>query len=136
MDTVVKEKRSQIMSRIKNRDSKLELSFRKELWRSGIRYRKNSAKHFGKPDLVMAKYKLVVFLDSCFWHGCKKHCRIPSSRKNYWMLKISRNWKRDKAVVQYYKNNKWKIIRIWEHELKKNHQKFISKIIGHLRRAQ
>lgn len=115
------------MSRVKSRDSKIEIAFRKELWRRGFRYRKNSGKYFGKPDLVLSKHKTVIFIDSCFWHGCKKHCRIPTARKTYWVNKIERNKARDKEVSKYYKKQGWKIFRIWEHD-KVGVEKVIRKI--------
>jgi len=117
MDTVSKQRRSEIMSLIKSRDSKIETLFRKELWKHGFRYRKNSGKYFGKPDVVLKQHKAVIFIDSCFWHGCKKHCRIPTARKTYWIDKIKRNKIRDKEVSKHYKKQGWKIIRIWEHDL-------------------
>ncbi len=116
-DIVSKKKRSEIMSRIRNKDSKIETLFRKRLWKRGFRYSKNSAKYFGKPDIAMPKYKTVIFVDSCFWHGCKKHCRIPSSRQRYWINKINRNKERDKEVAKSYKRLGWKILRVWEHDL-------------------
>jgi len=119
-DTVSKKKRSEIMSRIRSRDSKIELLFRKELWKQGFRYSKNSSKYFGKPDVVLLKHKTVIFIDSCFWHGCKKHCRIPSVRKKYWIEKIARNKERDKEVSRHYKKEGWKVFRIWEHNLKRD----------------
>ena len=106
------------MSRIKSRDSKIEILLRKELWKRGFRYRKNSGKYFGKPDIVLKRHKTVIFVDSCFWHGCKKHCRIPTARKNYWVEKISRNAERDREIVKHYKKDGWKIFRVWEHEMK------------------
>lgn len=117
MDTVSKQKRSEIMSRIKSRDSKIETLFRKELWKLGFRYRKNSGKYFGKPDIVLKQRKAVIFVDSCFWHGCKRHCRIPTVRKNYWTQKIVRNVARDKEVSRHYRKQGWKVFRIWEHEM-------------------
>ena len=129
MDTVSKQKRSEIMSRIKSRDSKIETLFRKELWKQGFRYRKNSGKYFGRPDVVLKKYKVVIFVDSCFWHGCKKHCRIPFVRKNYWTQKIIRNVARDKEVSKHYKKQGWKVFRIWEHELLKNFDNTTKNII-------
>ncbi|OJI06575.1 hypothetical protein BK004_02730 [bacterium CG10_46_32] len=117
MDTVSKKKRSEIMSRIKSQDSKIETLFRKKLWQYGFRYRKNSGKLFGKPDIVLKKHETVIFIDSCFWHGCKKHCRIPTARKKYWVPKIERNKKRDKQVGKIYRNKKWKIFRVWEHQI-------------------
>ncbi len=119
MDTVAKRKRSEIMSKVKNKDSKIEILFRKKLWKCGFRYSKNSGKYFGKPDIVLKKYKTVIFIDSCFWHGCKKHCRMPSSNKKYWQYKIKRNKERDKQVNKYYRQKNWKIIRIWEHDINK-----------------
>lgn len=123
-DIVSKKKRSEIMSRIKSKDSKIEILFRIELWKQGFRYRKNSVKHFGKPDIVLPKYKTVIFIDSCFWHGCKKHCRIPAVRKKFWTEKITRNKERDKEVSKFYKKQGWKIFRIWEHDLKGKDYRF------------
>ena len=68
-----KNKRSEIMSKVRSKGSKIEIEFRKKLWQAGFRYRKNATKYFGKPDIVLPKYKTVIFIDSCFWHGCKKH---------------------------------------------------------------
>ena len=129
MDTVSRQKRSEIMSRIKSRDSKIETLFRKELWKHGFRYRKNVGKYFGKPDIVLKKHKVVIFIDSCFWHGCKKHCRIPSVRKVYWTQKIARNAKRDKEVSKHYKKLGWQIFRVWEHELLKSFDNTTKNII-------
>jgi len=120
MDTVSKKKRSEIMSRVKSKNSKIETLFRKELWKAGLRYRKNSGRYFGKPDIVLPKYKTVIFVDSCFWHGCKKHCRIPTARRKYWMAKIERNTARDKEVSKHYGEQGWKIFRVWEHNINKN----------------
>jgi len=129
MDTVSKQKRSEIMSRIKSRDSKIETLFRKELWKLGFRYRKNSGKYFGKPDIVLKQRKVVIFIDSCFWHGCKKHCRIPTVRKSYWLKKIARNVARDKEVKKHYKKQEWKIFRIWEHKIKLSKDRAVAGIV-------
>jgi len=126
-DTVSKKKRSEIMRAIKSKDSKIEVEFRKALWKAGFRYIKNPAKYFGKPDLVLKKYKTVIFIDSCFWHGCKNHCRLPATNKKYWVEKIERNKKRDKEVNQYYKKEGWQVLRVWEHEMLKNFDKTIDK---------
>ncbi|MCX6731716.1 MAG: very short patch repair endonuclease [Candidatus Parcubacteria bacterium] len=117
-DTVSKKKRSEIMKAVKSKETKIEIAFRKVLWQRGFRYRKNSAKYFGKPDIVLKKYKTVIFIDSCFWHGCKKHCRMPTAKRNYWKNKIERNRQRDKEVNKYYKKLGWKLFRFWEHDLK------------------
>jgi len=128
-NTVSKKKRGKIMSKIKSKDSKIEIKFRKAIWRAGFRYRKNSVKYFGKPDLVLKKYKAVLFIDSCFWHGCKKHCRLPTTHRKYWVNKIKRNKERDKEVKKYYKKMSWKIFRVWEHNINKNLDKKIIEII-------
>lgn len=132
MDTISKSKRSYIMRAVRSKDTKIEISFRKALWNKGFRYCKNSAKYFGKPDLVLKKYKTVIFIDSCFWHGCKKHCRMPATNKKYWVNKIERNKFRDKEVNKYYKKLGWKIFRVWEHDVLKNSNKTIIKIIRFL----
>jgi len=131
-DNVSKKKRSEIMSKIKNKDSKIEILFRKELWKRGFRYSKNSTKYFGKPDVVLLKHKTVVFVDSCFWHGCKKHCRIPTVRKKYWTGKIKRNKERDKEVSKYYKKQNWKVFRVWEHDLIKSNFKIKTKLYARM----
>lgn len=121
------------MSRVKNRDSKIEILLRKRLWKEGIRYRKNANKYFGKPDIVLKRYKAVIFVDSCFWHGCKKHCRIPSIRKKYWVNKISRNKIRDKEVGKYYKKVDWRILRVWEHDIEKSFEKSFFEVLEFLK---
>jgi len=128
VDVFTKKKRSEIMSAVRSKDSKIEILFRKELWKSGLRYRKNSGKYFGKPDIVLPKHKTAIFIDSCFWHGCKKHCRIPETRKKYWTEKIQRNKERDTEVIHHYRKIGWKLFRFWEHEISKNIDKIISKI--------
>lgn len=128
-DTVSKKKRSQIMSRVKSKDSKIEMDLRKALWKKGFRFRKNASNYFGKPDIVLPKYKTVIFVDSCFWHGCRWHCRMPSTSQAYWKKKIDRNRERDKKVTKYYKKENWKVFRIWEHEIEKNGEDALKKIL-------
>lgn len=117
MDKFSKEKRSEIMSKVKSKDTKLEKSFGKFLWSQGFRYRKNSRKYFGTPDFVLKKYQTVIFIDSCFWHGCKKHCKLPATNKKFWKDKIERNVARDREVNKYYKMLGWDVIRVWEHDI-------------------
>ena len=120
---------------IRSEDSKIETLFRKELWRNSFRYRKNSGKYFGKPDIILKKHKAVIFIDSCFWHGCEQHCRVPTAHKTYWAQKITRNITRDKEVSKHYKNRGWKIFRVWEHNLKNNPRKIV-KIINFLNKLR
>lgn len=132
-DIFSKEKRSDIMSKVRHRDSKIEILFRKKLWNAGFRYRKNSAKYFGKPDLVLKKYKTVIFIDSCFWHGCKEHKPMPRTNKKFWKSKIDRTIERDREVTNYYKKIEWHVIRIWEHDLKNIFDKTFDRIIAILK---
>lgn len=117
------------MSKIRGKDTGIEISLRKSLWRAGFRYGKNNSKYFGKPDLILPKYKTAIFIDSCFWHNCPRHGYLPKSNLKYWKPKIERNKKRDKAVNKYYKKNRWRILRIWEHEISKNLDKTVKKAI-------
>ena len=117
------------MSKVRNKDSAIEIKFRKALWKEGFRYRKNDKSYFGTPDLVLKKYETVIFIDSCFWHGCKEHCQLPIANKKFWGNKISKNIERDKVVGKHYKQLSWKILRIWEHDMIKNIDKMLQKVI-------
>lgn len=129
MDVVSKRKRSEIMRAIKSKDSKMELSLRKLLNSCGLRYRKNVSRLPGKPDIAFIGKKVVVFLDSCFWHGCKRHCRLPSSNRKYWVAKIKKNKERDRSVNKKYKSLGWRVLRFWEHDLNKDISKITDKIL-------
>lgn len=128
MDIFSKKKRSEIMSKVKSKDSKIELSLRKALSEMKIRYRKHVPNLPGKPDIAFIGEKTVVFLDSCFWHGCRWHGSIPASNKKFWQAKIERNKVRDKIVNREYKKMGWKVLRIWEHQLKDGGEKSVFKI--------
>lgn len=105
------------------------MDLRKALWKKGFRFRKNATDYFGKPDIMLPKYKTAIFVDSCFWHGCRWHCRMPSTNQAYWKKKIARNKERDKKVSKHYKKQDWQAIRIWEHEIKKIQQSILTKVI-------
>jgi len=117
MDTVPNSKRSEIMRRVKNKDTKIEREVRLKLWHSGIRYVKHPKGCYGNPDLVVRGQKIVIFIDSCFWHGCPTHLRMPHTNQDYWRKKIERNIKRDRTVDDYYSSVEWKVMRIWEHDV-------------------
>lgn len=112
------------MRLVRSKDTKIEVRFRKVLWKLGYRFIKNAGSYFGKPDIVLKKFNTVIFIDSCFWHGCKKHLRLPSTRKTFWTTKILRNKQRDKEVTRYYKKINWNVIRVWEHDLENKDYKF------------
>lgn len=127
-DIFSKTKRSEVMSKIRSKETKLEVKFRKSLWAKGCRYRKNALGWFGKPDLLLKKRKTVIFVDSCFWHGCEKHFKLPATKKKFWKTKIDRNKQRDREVTRYYKSQGWAIIRVWEHEIKKDRERTTEKV--------
>lgn len=82
----------------------------------------------GKPDIAIKKYKLVIFLDSCFWHGCPLHGNKPKTNEDYWNKKLERNKTRDAEVTRYYQHKGWHILRIWEHDIKENFDLIIDQI--------
>ncbi|MFD1956554.1 very short patch repair endonuclease [Paenibacillus thailandensis] len=131
-DRISKEVRSKNMSAIRSKGTQLEDRVSKELWRRGYRFRKNVKGLFGKPDIAIKKYKIVIFLDSCFWHGCELHYRIPKSNYDYWFNKIERNRARDQKVSIYYEQKGWSVIRIWDHEVKEDFEGVIQSIERHI----
>lgn len=116
MDSVSRDVRSRIMSQIKQRDSVIERQLRTSLWRAGLRYRKH-VRMRGTPDLVLHRAQVLIFVDSCFWHGCRFHCRKPKSNVEFWEAKILRNRQRDLKVTRYYRRRGWTVLRFWEHQL-------------------
>lgn len=119
-DNLSPEIRKKNMSAIRSVHTKLEDRVTKALWKHGIRFRKNVKGLKGKPDIAIQKYKIVIFIDSCFWHACEQHCRIPTSNVPYWTQKLYGNKQRDALVTKYYKNQGWHVLRVWEHDLKAN----------------
>ena len=113
------EKRSYNMSRIRSKDTKPEEKVRKYLFAQGFRYRKNVRKLPGCPDIVLPKYKTVVFVHGCFWHmhDCGRF-HWPSSNQEYWEPKIHRNFERDQTNIEQLQALGWKVLTVWECELK------------------
>jgi len=109
------------MSQVKARGNKsTELKLIKIFRGNGLTGWRRNYPLTGRPDFVFPKPRLAIFVDGCFWHGCKKHCRMPKSNQEYWEAKIQRNKKRDRAVMRKLRENSWVVIRIWEHSLKNN----------------
>lgn len=135
-DTVTKEVRKKIMQSVRSTQTKLENRFSSSLWQKGLRYRKNVRDLPGKPDIAIKKYRAVIFIDSCFWHGCEMHFVPPKSNVEYWSQKIKSNIDRDKQVTKYYKENGWNILRIWEHQLKENYSQTIDMAIVFILQAR
>ena len=119
-DNHTKEQRSYNMSKIRSTNSAPEEKVRKYLFSKGFRYRKNVKSLPGCPDIVLPKYKTVVFVNGCFWHmhDCPRFV-WPSSNKEYWEPKIRRNVERDKINIELLQKEGWRVLIVWECELKK-----------------
>lgn len=117
-----KEQISYNMKKVKNKDSKIEIILRKELWDRGLRYQKNVTSIFGKPDLVFKGKKVAVFCDSEFWHGYNWEERKKDFKSNqeFWIPKIERNMERDYEVTKELEKQGWIVLRFWGNEIKKN----------------
>jgi DNA mismatch endonuclease (patch repair protein) len=120
--------RSFNMSRIRSKNTKPELILRKLLYSNRILGYRVHPRIFGKPDIFYPKYKLAVFVDGCFWHKCSQCYVEPVSRKLYWIEKINNNIKRDMAVNSNLTEGGYKVLRIWEHQIKKNPEECITLI--------
>lgn len=126
-----KQKRSEVMSRIRSQGNKATelrlISIFREARITGWR-RKQPL--FGKPDFVFRKQRLTVFVDGCFWHGCPKCYRRPASNQTYWDEKIQRNHQRDLQVARELRKSGWQVLRIWEHQLSEKERNHLIKRIS------
>ena len=131
MDIVNRGTRSRIMSRIRSSDNKsTERRFKAYMARSGISgWVLRDSNVYGKPDFSFRKSQLAVFVDGCFWHGCRKCGRPPHSNLSYWDNKLKRNKARDGQVTRKLRKEGWKVIRFWEHEILFDPKKSISKLV-------
>lgn len=119
-DRVDKDTRSRVMSAVRSKNTRLEQTLIEILNDAGIEgYERYAESLPGTPDVAFLDKKIAVFLDSCFWHGCPKHLRRPSSNKPYWESKIEKNIKRDKRQRSALRRLGWGVLRVWEHDLKK-----------------
>jgi len=119
-DVFTKKKRSWVMAQITSKGNRnTEIALLNLLKAARITGWRRHLSLPGKPDFTFCKEKIVVFVDGCFWHGCPKCYRAPSSNKEFWTAKVERNRKRDKVVGIELRKRGWKVIRIWEHSLKK-----------------
>lgn len=126
--------RSENMSHIRGKDTSIEITLRKNLWKKGVRYRKNCKDVFGKPDICFKRKKIAIFCDSEFWHG-KYYLEgkyIPKTNKEYWIKKLEMNIARDKIVNQKLKNDGWIVLRFWETEIKQKLDFCVEQIVHYL----
>ena len=122
--------RSHLMKKIKSTNTKPELLLRRRLWSEGFRYRVNSKKLPGRPDILFVKKKIAVFVDGSFWHGYNwesKRDKLKTNRE-FWLQKIERNMERDKENNEKLKYLGWQVIRFWDHDVEKNIEACIQKV--------
>ena len=137
MDIFDKSKRSQLMAKVKQKNTAPEIIVRKFLFSKGFRYRINVKSLSGTPDIVLSKYKTVIFVHGCFWHG--HTCRaglLPSSNLDYWVTKIEKNIERDNRKINELEKLGWNVVVIWQCEIKalKNREIRFSKLISEIER--
>lgn len=129
--------RSENMARIKPKDTSIEIILRRELWKRGLRYRKNDSSVYGKPDIVFKSKMIAIFCDSEFWHGKKYiHGEIPKRNKKFWESKLKKNIERDKIVNKTLSASHWTVMRFWEKDIKKDVSKCADAIEQSIRTFQ
>lgn len=131
-DCFSKQKRSEIMSRIRSKNTKAETVVFRELRRRGIYFQKHYDKAPGKPDIALPRKKRAVFIDGDFWHGYQFSIIRDRLPKEYWREKIENNIKRDRKNRAKLRSQGWQVLRIWEHEVKKKPEQSINRIIDFL----
>ena len=132
-DVFSKAKRSQIMSRVRGQgNERTELALASLLRRSGLSGWRRNQPVFGKPDFVFRQQRLAVFVDGCFWHACPVHASKPVTNRAFWRKKLARNKARDRLVNRTLRKAGWRVLRIWQHELKRDNE---SRCVPRIRRA-
>lgn len=134
-DRMTKEQRSKNMSHIRSKDTSIELKVRKYLFSLGYRYRVNYKELPGKPDIVFTKKKIAIFIHGCYWHGhnCNsRYAHVSKSNTDYWNTKIQRNQECDKRNIEQLEKDGWKVIVLWECEIKDNFEEKSKYILSFL----
>lgn len=129
MDNLTSEQRKRNMQNIRSKDTFPERKIMQELKKRKIYFAKHATDIVGKPDIVFRRKKVVVFIDSDFWHGHPKRFIMPATNYEYWSSKIARNKEHDKRVTKELRSNGWKVIRLWEYDIKHSLNKCVEKII-------
>ena len=131
-DTITPERRSEIMSHIKSKDTSIELMVRRYLFKLGYRYRVNYKALPGKPDIVFTKKKIAIFIHGCYWHGhdCgSRYAHSSKSNKSYWGPKIQRTQQRDQEHIEALEYDGWNVIVLWECQLKGNYNYILAQLV-------
>jgi DNA mismatch endonuclease, patch repair protein len=119
------------MSRIRGKNTKPEIALRTALWSLGLRYRLHVPLP-GRPDIVFSRSRLAVFVDRCFWHGCPHHGVKPKTNSAFWQMKIEKNIARDLETSASLKTAGWNVVRIWEHEIRRDIPKAVTRVLEEL----
>lgn len=109
--------KSEQMARVRSAETGPELTLRRAVWSMGARYRLRPRLP-GTPDLVFPTAKLAVFVDGCFWHGCPEHYKAPKANADFWRAKVECNMSRDRRVDEELVATDWRVLRVWEHEIR------------------
>jgi|SRR5450432_1962911 len=135
-DVFTREKRSEVMSKIRGRGNKdTEVVLAKLLRLRGITGWRRHQLLFGKPDFSFREHKLAVFVDGCFWHLCPKHSNLPVNNRTFWNGKLTANKLRDRLVTLTLRKKGWRVIRIWEHDLTGRPERCVNRIATALERV-
>ena len=137
-DTISKEKRSWNMSRIRSKNTSIEIKVRKDLFHRGFRYRINVQSLPGKPDIVLPQYRTVIFIHGCFWHrheGCK-YATTPSSNADFWKNKFEKNVLNDAQHLQDLKILGWNVITVWECEIKHSFPELMDRLENEIKQCK
>ena len=132
-DTITPKRRSEIMSHIRSKDTKIELMVRRYLFALGYRYRVNYKALPGKPDIVFTKKKIAIFIHGCYWHGhnCgSRYAHASQSNKAYWGPKIQRTQQRDQEHIAKLEVDGWKVIVLWECQIKNDFDQIIETLVN------
>lgn len=121
--------RSEIMSRVKSKDSRAERALRSALHAEGLRFRLHRRVEGVTVDMVFPSATVAVLVDGCFWHGCPKHATYPKSNQGYWLPKLAENKDRDKRQSARLRNAGWRLIRVWEHDCLPPAPRVVSRIV-------
>lgn len=133
MDVFSKEMRSKVMSRIRGKDTKIEMMVRKYLHALGFRFRVNDSRYIGKPDIVLPKYNTIIFVNGCFWHshGCK-YSTIPKTNTEFWIKKLNRTKVRDEEAVKQLSEKGWNVIVVWECQIKHSFEETMETVVKNI----
>jgi DNA mismatch endonuclease, patch repair protein len=126
-DRLTPEQRSALMSRIRGKNTRPEITLRRSLRRLGVRYRSYRRVAGATVDIVLPDRRTVVLVHGCFWHGCRAHYKAPKSKVGFWAKKVAGNRARDRRQLRALKRANWKVVVVWEHTLKRDPDRSIAR---------